>query len=194
MHTMMHRRHRVLDGYQMFLLPGLLLAFTPYYHAALGFKLMTWTTLMGFYTRLRDKTADPEIEETQFRALLEEYPRINELFQVETMHVLDFDCEYMDMPCEEEFPEVKNKFFKFFNTDGNMTQGHYVFGDLETGATMRIDFQTMPVGGRYRFRLEEPFYFFDVKAQITHNGIVEDLVLVDREETLKKVRPHLMYM
>lgn len=190
----MHRRHRVLDGYQLLVLPALFLALSPYYHAAFGFKLMTWTTLMCFYTRLRDKTADPDIEETHFRALLEENPRINELFQVETMHVLDFDCEFLPMPDAEEFPEVKNKFFRFFNTDGNMTGGHYVFGDLETGATMRIDFQTMPVGGRYRFRLEEPFYFFDVKAQITHNGIVEDLVLVDREETLRKVRPHLMFM
>lgn len=191
---MMERNHRLRDYYQMVFLPGLIFCLLPFWHAAFGFKLMSVTAMTAFYIRMRDKTADPEIEETHFRALLESNERIRELFQVETMHVLDYDCDYSPMPCEEEFPEISNKYFKFFNADGNFTHGHYVFGDLESGATMRVDFQTMPVGGRYRFRLEEPYYFFDVRAEITHNGVIEEVILVDREETLRKVRPFLMFI
>jgi hypothetical protein len=149
---------------------------------------------LAIWIRWRDRTNDPEIEETYLREMIHSNERIQELFSVETMHVLDFDCEYTPYPDAEEFPEFNNKLFRFFNTDGNMTKGHFVFGDLESNATMRIDFETMPIVGKARFELGEPFYFFDVVAEITHNGVLEKVVLADRKESLKKFRPFLMMM
>lgn len=148
----------------------------------------------AIWIRWRDRSADPTIEETYLRAMLHENERIQQLFSVETMHVLDFDCDYAPYPDPEEFPEFNNKYFRFFNTDGNMTKGHFVFGDLESNATMKLTFETMPVVGKARFELGEPFYFFDVQAEITHNGVLEKVVLVDRQESLRKFRPFLMMM
>lgn len=158
------------------------------------FFFMQLTVMGAFWIRWRDRSADPEIEETYLRAILEENSQISKYFNVLTMHVLDYDCEYQPMPDPEEFPEFNNKMFRFFNTDGNMTKGHFVFGDTHSGAMMKLTFETMPVVGKARFALGEPFYFFDVKAEITHNGVLEKVVVVDREESLKKYRPFLMMM
>lgn len=50
----------------------------------------------------------------------------------------------------------------------------------------------MPVRAENRFQVGEPYYLYDVVAELNHNGIYEKVVMVDREETLKKIRPYLM--
>jgi hypothetical protein len=64
---------------------------------------------------------------------------IAELFQEETIHVLDYDMEYdAGIPDTEEFPEYNNKIWRLFNTDSGMTTGHFTFGDVQSGATMNL--------------------------------------------------------
>lgn len=166
----------------------------PFNHLAIGFYGLQILCMAGFWIRWRDRTVDPEIEETFLRTIMEKNERISELFDVTTMHVLDYDCEYQGIPDREEFPEFENKFFKFFNNDSNMTKGFFVFGDLESNATMKLTFETMPVIGTSRFAMGEPFYFFDVSAEINHNGVYEKVDIVNRTETLKRLRPFLMFM
>ena len=49
----------------------------------------------------------------------------------------------------------------------------------------------MPVPGKYRYQVGEPFFFYDLRAEITHNGVFEEVVLVDEKDSLKKIRPFL---
>ena len=59
---------------------------------------------------------------------------------MESTHVLDYDLEWDEgVPDAEEFPEFQNKWFKIFNTDTSMCTGHFSYGDVESGATMRLD-------------------------------------------------------
>lgn len=189
---MVERIHRISDPFTSKLIPGAFIGVSFFTQSHIMFAFLQLMLATSFWIRWRDRSADPEIEETYLRTIIHENPRVQELFSVDTMHVLDFDCEYAPMPDAEDFPEFQNPLFRFFNTDGNMTRGHFVFGDLESNATMRLTFETMPVVGKARFSLGEPFYFFDVQAEITHNGMLEKVVLVDRAESLKKFRPFLM--
>ena len=53
---------------------------------------------------------------------------------------MDYDLEYDEgYPCENKFPEFKNKLWRFFNNDTHMTTGHFKFGDLDSGATMTFN-------------------------------------------------------
>ena len=65
-------------------------------------------------------------------------PEIAELFNDETIHVLDYDCEYDVEVDRQKFPEYKNSMWNHFNTDTSMTTGHFRFGDVESGATMLL--------------------------------------------------------
>jgi hypothetical protein len=183
--------NRVSDPYTSKFLPGLILLLQPFTGLTVGFRALQIFCIANLWGRWRNKSVDPEIEETYLRAMLEENKRISELFKVETMHVLDYDCEYQTACDTEEFPEFNNKYFKFFNADTGMTKGHFVFGDLESNATMKVSFETMPVQGKSRFCIGEPFYYFDVVIEINHNGVYEKIVLVDRKESLNKVRPFI---
>ncbi len=49
----------------------------------------------------------------------------------------------------------------------------------------------MPAPGRYRYQVGEPFYFYDLRADILHDGVYKEVVIVDEKETLKKTRPFL---
>ena len=182
---------RITDPYTTKFLPLMALALQPFTGVTVGFQILQFMCIASLYIRWRDKTVEPDIQESYLRTLLEENEKISELFKVETMHVLDYQCEYQPIPCNEEFPEFNNKYFRFFNADSNMTKGHFVFGDLESNATMKLTFETMPVQGKSRFCIGEPFYFFDVVAEINHNGVYERVVVVDRKESLNKVRPFL---
>ena len=64
---------------------------------------------------------------------------LGKLFKPETIHILDHDIEWdQGYPNEQKFPEFKNKFWRFFNSDTHMTTGFFKFGDLESGATMTL--------------------------------------------------------
>jgi hypothetical protein len=124
--------------------------------------------------------------------MIYEHPEIKKYFKDSTIHVMDYDFEYdKGFPDQAEFPEFSNKLFRFFNTDTSMCTGKFVFGDLDSGATMTLDFKTMPVAGKFRFQVGEPFFLYDVVAHINVNGEYKKVVLVDREESLKKYRPYL---
>jgi len=60
-----------------------------------------------------------------------------------------------------------------------MCTGFFKFGDVETGAVMTLNFKTMPAPGKFRYQLGEPFYYYNLKASIVHNGILKEVVLVD---------------
>ena len=65
-------------------------------------------------------------------------PEVTEYFNEETIHVLDYQCEYDTEIDTEKFPEFNNKIWKFFNSDTSFTTGHFKFGDVESGATMTL--------------------------------------------------------
>lgn len=72
-----------------------------------------------------------------------------------------------------------------------MTTGFFKMGDVESGAVMNLKFKTMPAPGKFRYQVGEPFYFYDLRADVTHNGVLKEVVLVDEKEVLKKMRPFL---
>jgi hypothetical protein len=120
------------------------------------------------------------------------HPEISKYFKDATIHVLDYNFEFdKGFPDEAEFPEFKNNLFRLFNTDTSMCSGHFTFGDVESGATMRLDIKTMPVAGKHRFQVGEPYFFYDVVAHINVDGDYKEVVVVDRAESLKKYRPFL---
>ena len=134
-----NRSERFQDPFQIFVLPSLSIFFYQFWDLAIGFKGLTILPWMLFWTRLRDKTANPDFNEVHLRDILHENPEIGELFKAETIHVLDHEMEYDEgFPCEKKFPEFKNKFFRFFNNDSHMASGFFKFGDLESGATMTL--------------------------------------------------------
>ena len=49
----------------------------------------------------------------------------------------------------------------------------------------------MPILGRDRFQVGEPYFFYDVVAEINQDGVYKEVVIVDREASLKKYRPYL---
>jgi len=52
----------------------------------------------------------------------------------------------------------------------------------------------MPIAGKSRYMVGEPFFFYDVVAEINHNGVYKEVVLVDKEESLKRYRPFLFWL
>mmetsp|Transcript_24313 Transcript_24313/g.21497 ORF Transcript_24313/g.21497 Transcript_24313/m.21497 type:complete len:135 (+) Transcript_24313:548-952(+) len=131
------------------------------------------------------------MKETYLRDMMYNNPEIAELFDEETIHVLDYDLEYDKHIDTEKFPEYNNRVWNFFNSDTGMCTGHFKFGDLESGATMTLKIKTMPAPGKFRYQVGEPYYFYDLRADIVHNGVYKEVVLVDENETLKKTRPFL---
>lgn len=52
----------------------------------------------------------------------------------------------------------------------------------------------MPTGGKFKYQVGEPFFFYDMRAEISHNGTFKEVVLVDENESLKTVRPFLIML
>lgn len=191
LNTWWERRHRVYDSFQLYVLPGLSASFYLLSDVTFGFKILSVLPWLLFYTRLRDRTLDPDLKETYLRDMLYKNAEISKLFTEETIHVLDYDCEYDKTIDYEKFPEFNNSSWRFFNTDSGLTTGHFKFGDVESGATMTLKFKTMPAPGRFRYQVGEPFYFYDLRADVLHNGVYHEVVLVDEKECLRRIRPFL---
>ncbi|EAR99458.2 transmembrane protein, putative (macronuclear) [Tetrahymena thermophila SB210] len=186
------RRHRIFDKFNVYFLPGMSLFFYQFADLALGFKIMAAFPLFLAYTRIRDKTLDPDFKETYLRDMIYQNPEITKYFNEETIHVLDYEFEYLPgYLCPEKFPEYQNKTWQFFNTDTAQAEGFFKFGDVESGATMTLKFKTMPIPGKFRYQVGEPFYFYDLRAEIKCDGVYKEVVLVDEKESLKKIRPFL---
>lgn len=143
--TIYHRSGRFQDPFQIAVLPSISLFFYQFWDLALGFKGLTILPWMLFWTRVRDRTLDPEINEVHLRDIIHHNAELGALFKPETIHLLDYDLEYdTGLPCEKKFPEFKNGFFRFFNNDTHMTTGFFKFGDLESGATMTLHVRSAP--------------------------------------------------
>lgn len=190
--TAYERRHRMYDTFSTVVIPGSFALGHIFSDVSIGFIGLQVLALLTLSTRTRDKTIDPDFKETYLRDLIYNHPEISKLFKDSSIHVLDYDFDYdKGFPCEKEFPEFSNKLFRFFNSDTSMCSGHFVFGDVESGATMTLNFKTMPVAGKFRYQVGEPFFFYDVVAQINHGGEYKEVVVVDRADSLKKYRPFL---
>ena len=63
--------------------------------------------------------------------------------------------------------------------------------DDSQSISFSIQFKTLPIKGPFRFQVGEPFYYYDVRAEISHNGQFKEVVLVDENTELKNVRPFL---
>jgi hypothetical protein len=51
----------------------------------------------------------------------------------------------------------------------------------------------MPIRRYNRYALGEPTFLYDVKATINNNGKIAEVIMVDKDETLKKHRPFLIF-
>ena len=134
------RSERFQDPFQIYVLPSMSIFFFQFWDLSWGFQGLTLLPWMLFWTRLRDKTVDPDYSEIHLRDIVHQNAEIGELFKPESIHLMDYDMQYDEgFPCEKKFPEFKNKFFRFFNNDSHMCTGVFKFGDLESGATMTLN-------------------------------------------------------
>jgi len=146
------RRHRMYDKYSLYFLPGTSVFFYQFFDIALGFKILSLMPWFMLYVRIRDKTLDPDFKETYLRDMMWSHKDFSQYFSEETMHILDYDCEYdKGFPDPAKFPEYGNKVWRFFNTDTSMTTGFFKIGNVETGAVGNLKFKTMPSHGKFRY-------------------------------------------
>lgn len=188
------RSQRSMSPFDFYVLPISIAASFAYFPIHWVFKFTFILPSLILYTRVRDRTEDPIPEETFVREMLHSNEKLGKLFKVESTQILDYECDYdqgfLDF---KEFPEFDNSLFKFFACDGSTTKGNYTFGDVESNAVVKLSFKTMPVRGENRYMVGEPFFFYEVNAELNCNGVCEEFDIVNKEETLKKYRPFLLY-
>merc|ERR1719329_1128052 len=149
---------------------------------------MIWKIHFAFFTmatlaRIRDKGAEPTVDEIYILDSIFKNEKLSELFSPTTYHVIDYDQEF-DTGRNEKFPEYHTTVSKFFNVDSNSTQGMYKIGDVESGATMTLNFKTMPYANN-KYNFTEPFLVYDLEAHVTHDGKVFSEHITRAEDTLK---------
>lgn len=156
-------------------------------HQALFWKVHLFCFGLFTVTRIRDRGAEPTIDEVQVLDTIFQNEKLNKLFTPETYHVIDYDQEWDKGTDNELFPEYNTTVAKFFNTDCNTTTGFYKFGDVESGAMMTLRFKTMPFANN-KFNFSEPFYIYDMKAEITNDGEFTEEHIIKAEDVLKTKR------
>lgn len=67
------RRHRMFDPFSVYFLPGTSLFFYQFFDITLGFKILTMLPWFLLYTRIRDKTLDPDFKETYIHKSLSSF-------------------------------------------------------------------------------------------------------------------------
>jgi len=154
---------------------------------ALFWKLHFFFFSLFTVTRIRDRGVEPTLDEVWLFDKLFADEKISKLFSPKTFHVIDCNQEWDKGLDNPHFPEYQTTIAKFFNTDCNTTTGFYKFGDVESGATMTLNFKTMPYGNQ-RYNLSEPYYIYDLKADISHNGEFEEHHIIKAEDTFKTKR------
>ena len=75
------RRRRIMDPFQIYVLPSLSLFFYQFWDLGLGFKVFTILPAAVFYVRMRDKTKDPIFPEKYLRDIMFKNPEISQLFK-----------------------------------------------------------------------------------------------------------------
>jgi hypothetical protein len=147
---------------------------------------------MIFAARIRDKGAEPTIDEVNVLDQVFKNEKLNKIFTPETYHVIDFDQEWEEGRENPYFPEYRTSVAKFFNTDCNTTTGLYKFGDVESGAMMTLHFKTMPFSNN-KYNFTEPFMIYDMWAEVSHNGEYFTEQIVKAEEHLKSKRIFVLW-
>lgn len=138
-------------------------------------------------TRVRDRAIEPTLDEVWLFDTLFKNEKISEHFNPETFHVIDYNQEWDKGNDNPYFPEYRTTVAKFFNTDCNTTSGFYKFGDVESGAMMTVNFKTMPYANN-KFHLSEPYYIYDMVAEVTHDGEYHKHHMIKAEDVFKTKR------
>jgi hypothetical protein len=180
------RLHRSNDGWTRSLIGYTSFCFLMF-NQALLWKFHFFFFLMATLARIRDKGAEPTIDEVWVLDTIFKNEKLNKLFTPETYHVVDYDQEFDKGTDNPYFPEYKTPMAKFFNTDSNTTSGRYKFGDVESGAMMTLHFKTMPFANN-KYNFSEPFMVYDMYAEVTHNGKFFVEHIIKAEEVLKTKR------
>jgi hypothetical protein len=156
-------------------------------HQALFWKVHL--VCFGLFTasRIRDRAAEPTIDEVWILDTIFKHSKLSKLFTKETYHVIDYHQEFDKGRDNPYFPEYRTRTAKFFNTDCNTTSGYFKFGDVESGAMMTLHFRTMPFANN-KFNFSEPFFVYDLWAEITHNGQFTVERILKAEEVLRTKR------
>jgi hypothetical protein len=154
---------------------------------ALFWKLHLFCFGLFTASRIRDKGFEPTIDEVWLYDTIFKNPKILSLFTSKTMHVIDYDQEWDKGRENPYFPEVRTTIAKFFNADSNTSTGFFKFGDLESGALMTLHFRTMPYANN-KYHISEPYYIYDMYAEITHEGDYEKVELIKAEDVFKTKR------
>jgi hypothetical protein len=178
-----HRLHRSNDAWTRFLFAWTGMSFMMFSQALL-WKIHLIASSITLYTRIRDKGAEPTLDEVWFLDTMFQNEKIASLFSPSTYHVIDFDQEWEAGLDNPYFPEYRTNIAKFFNTDMNTTEGNFQIGDVESGATATIHFKTMPYSNN-KFNFTEPFMVYDMWAEIQHNGEYHTEHIIKAEEHLK---------
>jgi len=178
--------HRSNDGWTRFLAGYSTFAFMMC-SQALIWKIHFAFATACMFSRIRDKGAEPSIDEVNVLDTVFANEKLNKLFTPDTYHVIDFDQEWDEGRESPYFPEYRTSVSKFFNADTNTTTGCFKFGDLESGATMTLHFKTMPFSNN-KFNFTEPFLIYDMYAEVSHNGEFFTETIVKAEETFKSKR------
>lgn len=155
-------------------------------------KIHFAASTMMLAARIRDKGAEPTIDEVAVLDSLFKNERLNKLFTPETYHVIDYDQEWEEGRENPYFPEYRTSVAKFFNVDCNTTTGRYKMGDVESGAMMTLHFKTMPYSNN-KYNFTEPFMVYDMWAEVSHNGEYFTEHLVKAEEHLKSKRIFVLW-
>jgi hypothetical protein len=156
-------------------------------------QALIWKIHFAFFglatlARIRDKGAEPTVDEIFILDSIFGNEKLSKLFTPETYHVIDFDQEWDEGRSNALLTEYQTNSAKFFNADTNSTTGLYKIGDVESGATMTLNFRTMPYSNN-KYHFTEPFLVYDLVANVNHNGSVFTETLIKAEDTLKSKRP-----
>jgi hypothetical protein len=177
------RLHRSNDGWTRTLFAWTSFSFLMA-SQALVWKIHFVCGSLVLLARIRDKGAEPTVDEINVLDTIFANERLAQLFTPKTYHVIDYDQEWDEGRANPYFPEYRTKTAKFFNADSNTTTGLYKIGDVESGATMTLHFKTMPFSNN-KYHFTEPFLIYDMYAVVSHNGNVFTESLVKAEETLR---------
>lgn len=180
------RLHRSNDGWTRTLVGYTTFCFLMA-NQALFWKLHLFFFSLFTATRIRDRGVEPTLDEVWLFDTLLANEKVASLFSSKTWHVMDYNQEWDKGLDNPYFPEYKTTTARFFNTDCNTTSGFYKFGDVESGATMTLNFKTMPYANN-KYNLSEPYYVYDMYADIAHNGQVHRESLIKAEKVLKTKR------
>jgi hypothetical protein len=180
------RLHRSNDGWTRTLVAYSTFCFLMA-HQALFWKVHLICFGLFTATRIRDRGAEPTVDEVNILDTIFSHEKLKTLFTPETYHVIDYNQEWEKGRENPYFPEYRTTVAKFFNTDCNTTTGFYKFGDVESGAMMTLHFKTMPFANN-KFNFSEPFFIYDMWAEITHDGNYTVERIVKAEEVLRTKR------